>query len=174
MSSEKQTDRDKLLETVKNALMIEIHGLRFYQVAAERCSSPSAREIFSDLAQDEIRHRSELEKQFRSILDEGRWSPPSSEPPKDLRFSDPVIDKSLKKNIEGAWFDSAALQIGVLLERRALDHYREQEKTAENPELKAVFQWLIGWEQGHLNRLMALERAMRDEIWNEAGFWPLD
>jgi rubrerythrin len=167
-------EKEKLLEPVKQAIMMEIHGLRFYQVAAERCSNPTAREMFSDLAKDEIKHRAELEKQFRSILNEGKWNPPPSDHPHDLRFKDPVIDKTLKKDIEGAWFDSAALNIGLLLEKRALDHYRKQEKETEDPQIKAVFQWLANWEQGHLNRLMAMERALREEIWHEAGFWPLD
>jgi hypothetical protein len=31
---------DKFLEPIKKAIMLEIHGLRFYEVAAERCSNP--------------------------------------------------------------------------------------------------------------------------------------
>jgi hypothetical protein len=55
-----------------------------------------------------------------------------------VRFKDPVIGASLKKDIDGAWFDSAALHIGVMLEKRAM------------------------------------EKSMREEIWNEARFWPMD
>jgi len=51
----------KQLDSIKQAIMLEIHGLRFYQVAAERCTSQGARELFSDLAEDEVRHRAELE-----------------------------------------------------------------------------------------------------------------
>jgi rubrerythrin len=154
--------------------MMEIHGLRFYQVAAERCTNPAAREMFSDLANDEIRHRKELERQFRAVLKEGKWSPPPAAEKKDLRFKNPVIDADLKKHVEETWFDSAALNIGMMLEKRAMEFYTEQEKSAQDPDTKAMFQWLASWEKGHLDRLTALERAMREEIWNAAQFWPLD
>lgn len=164
----------RLLKPIKQAIMLEIHGIRFYEVAAERCSNKTSREIFSALAKDEMRHRSELERQFRSILKRGRWSTPRPLHHRDLRFKDPVIDASLKKDVEGAWFDSAALHIGVLLERRAARFYRRQAETAEDSGLKSLFQWLAEWEQGHMNRLLALERTFREEIWNSAGFWPMD
>jgi rubrerythrin len=174
MKKSRAPGKAKLLEAVKQALMLEINGFQFYQVAAERCSNPVARQMFEELARDETQHRAELERQFRSILQENRWRPPPRSKKPDLRFKDPVIDQSLKKNIEGAWFDFAALQIGVMLEKRTLDHYRNQRSCTEDPELKALYTWLTEWEEGHLDRLMTLERAMREEIWNEAGFWPLD
>jgi rubrerythrin len=130
--------------------------------------------MFSDLANDEIRHRKELERQFRAILRAEKWSPPAGAKKKDLRFKDPVIDPSLKKNVEETWFDSAALSIGVMLEKRAMDYYTEQENVALDPDVKAMFRWLAQWEKGHLDRLTALERAMREDIWNAAQFWPLD
>jgi rubrerythrin len=162
------------LEAVKKAIMFETHGLRFYQVAAERCTNPRAREMFSDLSRDELRHRRELSKQFRSILKKGKWSPPPASKEKGLKFKDPVIDAGMKKDIDGAWFDSAALNIGLMLEKRAMDYYRRQAAAASDPEMKAIFQWLLSWEEGHLRRLQSLEQAFREEMWNEAGFWPLD
>lgn len=167
-------DKAELLEPIKQAIMLETHGLQFYKVAAERCSNPVAREMFEDLAKDEIKHRAELERQFRSVLKKSKWSPPPDAENPTLRFRNPVIDQSLKKDIEGAWFDFAALQIGVMLEKRALDHYRAQEEKTEDAEVRAIFSWLTKWEEGHLDLLMAMEKAMREEIWNEAGFWPLD
>jgi len=170
----KSRPADRILRPVKEAIMLEVHGIRFYEVARQRCSNKASREMFSALARDEMRHRAELERQFRSVLKKGRWSPPRSGFSRDLRFRDPVIDASLKRDVEGAWFDSAALHIGVLLERRAAAFYRRQAGAAKEPELISLFQWLAEWEQGHMNRLMALERAVKEEIWNDAGFWPMD
>ncbi len=174
MTKAKNLHKDKQLEAVKRAIMMEIHGLRFYEVAAERCSSKAAKEMFSDMAQDEVRHREELERQFKALLGQGKWRPPRGAKQPSLRFKDPVIDASLKKDVEGAWFDSAAVHIGILLEKGALQYYGRQERAAQDPRVKAVFHWLAQWEQGHLHRLMALERSMREEIWNNAQFWPLD
>ena len=166
--------QDKRIEPIKQAIMLEMHGLRFYNVAAEKCSSKGAKEIFEDLAQDEVRHKTELERVYKSIVKDGAWSPPEAQEGAGLDFKSPVIDKSMKENIDGAWFDSAALNIGVMLEKKAMDYYREQQKASDDSELQALFGWLADWERGHLDRLMALEKAMREEIWYEAGFWPLD
>jgi rubrerythrin len=168
------TEAALLLEPVKQAIMLETQGLQFYRVAAERCSNPVAREMFEALAKDEEQHRAELEHQFRSLLKQNKWSPPATAKHPDLKFRNPIIDQSLKKNIDGAWFDFAALQIGVILERRALAHYKAQASKAETPEPRGLFTWLSKWEEGHLDRLMALEKSMREAIWNDAGFWPLD
>lgn len=154
--------------------MLEIHGLRFYEVAAQRCSSEAARELFQDLAKDELRHRQELEKQFRHILKGQKPSSLPQRPPKDLRFRDPVIGTDLKQRVDEAWFDSAALSIGVMLEKKAMDYYRKRELASSDKATRELFGWLARWEKGHLDRLTALERAMREEIWHEARFWPLD
>ncbi len=174
MPTTKDRPSQSLLRPIKQAIMLEIHGIRFYEVAAQRCSNEASREMFSALAKDETRHRSELERQFRSMLKRGRWSAPRPLQQRDLRFKDPVIDASLKREVEGAWFDSAALHIGVLLERRAAGFYRRQAEAAKDSALRSLFQWLAEWEQGHMRRLLALERTVKEEIWNNAGFWPMD
>ena len=116
MNETVDADKVELLEPIKQAIMLEIHGLQFYKVAAGRCSNPAAREMFEDLAKDEIRHRAELERQFRSILKESKWRPPPAGENPTLRFRNPVIDRSLKEDIEGAWFDFA----GERLRRRRI------------------------------------------------------
>jgi rubrerythrin len=165
--------QSRQVEPIKKAIMLEMHGLQFYQVAAERCTTQGAREIFQDLAKDEVKHRAELERQFRSILKQGKWKPPSPSKRAGLKFKDPVIDPSMKKDVNGVWFDSAALQIGLMLEKRAMQYYQRQAQSADDPDMKALFQWLWEWEGGHLKRLLALEKAMREEMWNESRFWPM-
>ncbi len=162
------------MDALKRAIMLEVHGLRFYEVAAMRCTNRVARELFEDLAKDEVRHRQELEKQFQHLLkgEKARFIPGDS--PKHLRFRDPVIGADLKQRVEDAWFDSAALSIGVLLEKRAMEYYRKRELASSDQATRELFGWLARWEKGHLERLTALERAMREEIWHEARFWPLD
>ncbi|MEJ5376165.1 MAG: ferritin family protein [bacterium] len=162
------------LDAVKRAIMLEIHGLRFYEVAAQRCTNEVARELFKDLAQDEVRHRQELQRQFKHLLKGEKAEFTGEAPHKDLRFKDPVIGPDLKQRVEETWFDSAALSIGIMLEKKAMDYYRKRQLASTDKAVKELFGWLAEWEKAHLDRLMALERAMREEIWNEAQFWPLD
>ncbi len=71
-------------------------------------------------------------------------------------------------------FTKLAQNRALVLEKRAMQHYQRQAQTAKDPRIRSLFQWLADWEKGHLQRLMAMEKTMREEIWNEARFWPLD
>lgn len=174
MEKESKRSLKSQLDAVKRAIMLEVHGLRFYEVAATRCTSQAARELFQDLAKDEVRHRQELEKQFRHLFKGEKMDFLPQESHKDLRFRDPVIGTDLKQRVEEAWFDSAALSIGVMLEKKAMAYYRKRELACSDKATRELFGWLARWEKTHLDRLTALERAMREEIWHESRFWPLD
>jgi len=174
MAKGRGQERRAEIAILKRALMLEMHGLRFYQVAAERTQSKAARALFEDLAEDEKRHKEELERHFRDLLQGKPILTPPKGPPKDLKFKDDVISRELKAGLKDAWFESAALAIGVMLERRAIEYYQRRKETSKDPSERELFSWLVEWEKGHLSRLMALERSMRDEIWHEARFWPLD
>jgi rubrerythrin len=174
MAKGRGQERRAEIAALKRALMLEMHGLRFYQVAAERTQSKAARALFEDLAEDEKRHKEELERHFRDLLQGKPISTPPKGPPMDLKFKDDVISRELKAGLKDAWFESAALAIGVMLERRAIEYYQRRKETSKDPSERELFSWLVEWEKGHLSRLMALERSMRDEIWHEARFWPLD
>lgn len=162
------------IEALKRALMLEMHGLRFYEIASQRTQSQAAKALFKDLAEDEKRHKQELERHFRGILKGEEISSPLERPSESLRFKDEVISKEIKAALKDAWFESGALAIGIMLEKKSIDYYKRRMESSKEPGEKGLFAWLLEWEKGHLRRLMALERSMREQIWHEARFWPME
>ncbi len=47
----------------------------------------------------------------------------------------------------------------------AMAYYRKRELACSDKATRELFGWLARWEKTHLDRLTALERAMREEIW---------
>jgi len=164
---------DSLLDTLKHAIMMEIAGLEFFLTAAEKTTSKKAREMFRQLAEDEVEHKSLLEETLKNIVkDKGDLKVPKKR--KSVKMDHPVIGKELKESLKTTWFDSSALNIGIMLEQRAVDYYREQKEKTDDPKVAELFEWLINWETEHLEALLKIDQDLKEEYWFDQGFWPLD
>lgn len=164
---------DLKLDILKNAIIMEIAGLQFFLTAAEKTTSKKAREMFRQLAEDEVEHKNILEKMMKKIASgEGKIETPEAE--SHVQLDHPVIGQELRESLKSTWFDSSALNIGVMLEQRAVNFYTEERDKTDDSELRELFDWLIKWEQGHLNALLKIENDLKEQYWFDQGFWPLD
>jgi rubrerythrin len=68
----------------------------------------------------------------------------------------------------------SALSIGVLLEKSAYEFYAHSAKDAEDDRVRAFFDELAEWENGHYQLLLREDDALRDAYWEENRFVPLD
>ena len=164
---------DSKLDILKKAIIMEIAGLQFFLTAAEKTNSKKAREMFRQLAEDEVEHKNLLEKILKQVAaGENNIEIPS--PEKHVQIDHPIIGQELRESLKSTWFDTSALNIGVMLEQRAVNFYTEESKKTNDPELKKLFAWLIEWEQGHLDALLKIEDDLKEQFWFDQGFWPLD
>lgn len=157
-------------DVLKGAILFEERSRAFYEHAASSAQSPGVREIFTILTKEETRHKEYLARLLGELLRTGRIEGTGIEP---LDVSSAVLTESMKKEIEAAGFEAAAIYAGMALEERAVRFYIEQAKNA-SPELAKFYTSLARWEQTHLDLLMALDEELRQRIWHERGFWPLD
>ncbi len=164
---------DPRMEILKQAIIMEIAGLQFFLTAAEKTTAKKAREMFRQLAEDEVEHKDMLESMMKKLFkgDSKLEIPKSS---KVIQVDHPVIGNELRESLKTTWFDSSALNIGIMLEERAIHFYEEQSKKTDSPELKELFEWLITWEKGHLEALLKIEEQLKEQFWFDQGFWPLD
>ncbi|MCX5883445.1 MAG: rubrerythrin, partial [Deltaproteobacteria bacterium] len=58
------------------------------------------------------------------------------------------------------------------MEEHSIRIYSDQAKLSDDPQEKAVYQWLAGWESRHLDLLSRLDRELTEAIWNDNSFWP--
>ena len=74
-----------VLEAIKTAIITELRGYEIYKAAAERASDPAAKQMFSSLAEDERHHKMFLERNYKSVLEDGEWAVPATPDPRCVR-----------------------------------------------------------------------------------------
>ena len=162
-----------VLEAVKTAIITELRGYEIYKAAAERTTDASARLMFQSLANDEAHHKDFLEKNFRSLIENGEWSVPAT--PQNLSPLDEseVITPQFLKRVKGGSFEMAVVAAGCELEMSAINFYKKSAEECPDEESAKVFRFLADWEKGHLEALSDLQAVMKDQYFADLGFSPM-
>lgn len=159
-------------DVLKRAMLLEMNGREFFRMAAKTASSQVAKELFEHMAKEEEHHLHILEITFKRLIDEGKVVLPT-EDELAFGFQDPIIDDSFLADLRNSKFDSSAISIALTLEEKAFKFYQKEEQAATDPEIKQLCNWLIDWEMDHHRKLMALDEDFRQDVWNDANFWPM-
>lgn len=167
-----QANRRIVLEAVKSAIITELRGEEIYQAASERATDPAAKQMFESLAIDERQHKAFLEKNFKSLLEDGTWAVPATPDNLNPLESSDVINSDFLKRVKGGAFEMAVIAAGCELERSAIDFYNKQAVECPDQESAEVFKFLATWEEGHLKALSELEGRLKDQYFADQGFAP--
>ena len=165
--------KDAMIKAVKDAIMVEIKGQQLYHHAAGETKDAAAKAMFEMLAKDEDDHVRILQKQYKSLMEEGKIDLTDVHPAEVDHGSHDVITDSFKKSIKRGQFEMAVISIGCDLENKAIAYYKENAAKTDDPDLKQLFTWLVEWEDGHLEQLLELEKIYQDAYWSEQGFSPM-
>jgi len=163
--------KDTALEILKTAILLERKGKAFYTQAAKNSESVSTRKIFEMMAEEEDQHIDFLTQQARQYLKDHTFVHP--EPHKEEE--DPnieILTEQIKKEINAAGFEAAAISAAIDFENRAIKVYSDRAKEATDPVEKEVYQMLADWEKGHHHLLYQLNEELKEQIWNDNNFWP--
>ncbi|MGA2315305.1 MAG: ferritin family protein [Thermodesulfobacteriota bacterium] len=145
-------DEKKFKEIIKFAIDKEIKSYNFYTNASQVAKYSGAKDLFSDLAQQEVGHRKMLEK-----LDLKKIAQAKIEKVPDLKISDYIVDAEFKPDMPYA----DILRMAIKMEERALKLYNNMNQSNQDENLKKVFSLLSNEEAKHKLRL---EKIYDDEI----------
>ena len=145
-------DEKKFQEIIKFAIDKEIKSYNFYTNASQVAKYSGAKDLFSDLAQQEVGHRKMLEK-----LDLKKIVQAKIEKVPDLKISDYIVDAEFKPDMPYA----DILRIAIKMEERALKLYNNMNQSNQDENLKKLFTLLANEEAKHKLRL---EKIYDDEI----------
>jgi len=163
-----------LRDQLDRALRAERDGFEFYSSAAARSEDPGAKAMFARLAEDERSHYMALQERLRAIADGNGWvSERLQSEAWDPERASELFTPEFVERIGQHHVEMSALSIGILLERRSVEFYREQERQAQNAEVKAFFGDLAAWETAHHDVLLALDDQMKADYWEANRFEPL-
>ena len=145
-------DEKKFQEIINFAIDKEIKSFNFYTSASQVAKYSGAKELFSELAQQEVGHRKMLER-----LDMGKIAQTKIEKVPDLKISDYMVDTKFRPDMPYA----DILRKAIKMEERALKLYTNMNQSNQDEKLNKLFSFLANEEAKHKLRL---EKIYDDEI----------
>lgn len=168
-------NKEKAIKAIKIAIQIELNGVNFYKLAAGNTSDEKGCAVFKLLADDEMKHFTELIKHYRSLNTSNKWAPAINIDEAKIIFNgeSPIFSEELKSRIRETHFEMSALSIGALLESNSIEFYRKMIDETDDPVAKDLFTKLWKWEQGHLQAITKQLDLLKEDYWAEQNFSPL-
>ena len=165
--------KDKTLDIIKGAILLEHRGRALYESAVKSTDVPEVKELFQMMMDEEAKHIQILNKQFSSVAKGGDFDSSGMEDVEDLT-ADSVLTSKVVKAISGSGYEAAVISSALELEKKAVEFYSKCEKEANSEEEKKLFAWLIKWEKEHMVMLAQMDNEIKEQVWYDNSFWPMD
>ena len=148
------------LAILDEAIELEEKGRAFYEKAADWVEDPSVKETFRFLAREETKHRKAIQRQYKALTEEGRWSPDSDLEPASASFDieEPIFpdaQKAIEEKFGPRTGEQEAIWFAIEVEQKAYELYQRGARKASDPLAKEIFQHLAQAERMHFELLMA-------------------
>jgi rubrerythrin len=163
----------KTLDILKGAILLEHKGKALYESVVKSSESDGVKELFDLLSREEEKHIAVLTKQFSLISSGGSFDVAELE--KDHATThEAIATEKIVKNISGAGYEAAVIAAALEFEKKAVKYYSEHASAAESGEEKKLYSWLADWEKNHMMMMARLDSELKEKIWYDNQFWPLD
>ncbi len=165
-------NEDRTVEILKNAMLLEKRGNAFYQKVAEQSSGRAVKGFFEMMADEEVKHVKILADQYKAYQESKQFKPGDYSEKGGEDMASKVITAEFKKEISAADYEAAAISAAMSMEENAIKLYSGRAEEANDPNEKALYNWLAEWETQHLHFLSEIDKELREEIWHDSSFWP--
>jgi rubrerythrin len=164
---------DKKLDIVKGAILLEHRGKALYESVTKTAKVEGVKELFKMLVREEEKHIDLLTKQYSRIL-KGETPDASDLEKGDATVTAAIISDDVAKEVHGAGYEAAVISAALEFEKNAVNFYSKQAEKAESEGEKKLYRWLVRWEKTHMMMLAKLDNEIKEQIWYDNQFWPLD
>lgn len=134
-------------DILDSAIDIEEKGIAYYAGLAHKADNMYARLFFERMVEEEEEHKEILEGALAKIEGGGKVEMKLGEIPEDKVFPEDA------KQVGGGYVE--AIQHALKLEEKNLEFYIQASEKTSEPGLRRLYDWLIDFEQQHVNRLAA-------------------
>lgn len=163
---------DRATEILKNAILLEKRGHAFYSKVAQQARGEAVKKFFQLMAEEEVNHVKILSDQFKSYRSTKKFKARDKIGIGEFNAVSEVLTTDLKRQIAAADYEAAAVAAAMSMEKNAIQVYSGRALETQDPDEKALYQWLADWEAEHLSFLSKIDRAITEEIWHDNHFWP--
>ncbi len=167
------TDTGTLKDGLRRAAMAELEGHNFYMMASVTTRDAKGKEIFEQLAREEMDHFNFLKAHYDSVVKTGNLSDDAQLGARGaFDGAWPIFSRELKNRAGEAHYEMTALSVGIQLEHDAMLFYQQHAEKLDEPAAKKLFNDLSAWEQGHYHALLRQQESLKHQYWESAGFEP--
>ena len=160
------------VDILKEAILLERRGKAFYTTAARQTESAAARKIFEMMAAEEDEHINFLSKQFAYYEKNKAFMKVDDVADTDDTTVMEILSEEIKKQVNAASFEAAAISAAMDFETRAVQIYSDRAESATDSNEKEMYQMLADWEKGHHFWLHKINEDLKEQIWYDNNFWP--
>jgi rubrerythrin len=160
------------LAALQMAIQTEIDGHSFYKKFAEQTEDPAARAMFERLAQDEAMHLDLLRDVKATLEEHGEWAEYEGLPLPTVEGAPIFSRERVEQNIVAYTSDLSALRVAFLIEKDAVDFYRNAAQETGDPNGKRIYLDLVRMEESHLALLQGEYDFLRGQFQTAMGFAP--
>jgi len=160
------------IDILKEAILLERRGKAFYTTAARQTESEAARKIFEMMAAEEDEHINFLSKQFAYYEKNKAFMKVDDVADTDDATVMEILSEEIRKQINAAGFEAAAISAAMDFETRAVQIYSDRAESATDMNEKEMYQMLADWEKGHHFWLHKINEDLKEQVWYDNNFWP--
>lgn len=163
----------KVLDILKGAIILEHRGKGLYDSVVKTTRAESVKELFEFLVDEEKKHIALLEKQYKQVLGDKGFELGDSVDIESYHHH-PVMTEKVIDEISGAGYEASVIAAALDFEKKAVNYYSDCADTAQTDEERKLFKWLSNWEKTHMTMLAEMDEELRQKVWADNNFWPLD
>ncbi len=162
----------KIEDVIKNAIKMEEEGHDFYKKAEGCTADHFGKLMYSQLAEDELRHKVLLQGMLSKV-------PPEKKqleiplPKERLRSVFEKVDKTVCERVPPSATDMDALEFAMGKEKESYQVYRGAADSSADPGVKAVFVRMAQEEDQHFQILENTRYILKEfenwSLWEEGG-----
>lgn len=155
---------EETLEPLRQGMINEIRGRKFYEEAAERASDEAGKKMYASLALDESLHLRILQQQYQAITKKGEWlsyeeAKEGTAPPPELNLFPDDTANLLPADAD----DLKALELAMGFEKYGYDLYKAAAENASDMTAKAMYEFLVQEEGRHYELLQNTHHYLKDK-----------
>lgn len=164
--------KEFLQKALKGGMKGELDSIHFYQHALANASYPEVVDFFKARIEEEKRHYNYLLDYYRQLdknVDPGELAQllEAGEAIEFLPITQNVIERIGENTLLFSAFSTAAL-----LEKEAMQYYKECAELTDLPVLKEFFLKMVEFETQHYDEMLRIEKEAEIAFWNANKFEP--
>lgn len=159
------------LSVISQAILNEIEGFEFYNMAAAQADTAGTKEAFTELANEELKHADYLKKLWKKLSD-GNEFEIEDIIESGIDIPSPEIYRWDKVDKSSTSVAMSIFGIGMQMEQSSIDFYEEAKNKLTSKASKDLIDLLISWEKVHLDQFSKQYSLLKEDWWSEQGFAP--